>query len=128
VPLITLTVAGRHWAAIVDTGFNADLELPERLRGLLNERHVGRVMSALAGGQVIKEDAFQVQFPFDGVTVQADSTFVEGDEILIGTHLLRSCRLTIDFVARTVEAERRLHSGIAGGYNGVWGFGTRRRS
>ena len=115
VPLIMLTVAGRHWAAIVDTGFNGDLELPERLRGVLNERHVGRVMSALAGGQIIEEDAFQVEFPFDGETVRADATFVDADEILIGTHLLRSYRLTIDFVARTVEAERRFPSGIAGG-------------
>ena len=66
VPTITLTVAGQLWTAIVDTGFNGDLELPERLRGLLNARHVGRVMSALAGGQIIEEDAFQIEFPFDG--------------------------------------------------------------
>ena len=106
VPLITLPVAGLDWVGIVDTGFNGDLEVPERLRGLVDERHVGRVMSALAGGQVIEEDAFQVPFPFDGETVQADATFVDADEILIGTHLLRSYRLTIDFVARTIEIVR----------------------
>jgi hypothetical protein len=29
------------------------------------------------------------QEPFDGRTVRAQATFVDGDEILIGTHLLR---------------------------------------
>lgn len=106
VPLITLTVAGRNWAAIVDTGFNGDLELPEHLRGLLSERYVGRVRSTLAGGQVIEEDAYQVRFPFDEETVLADATFVDGDEILIGTHLLRSYRLAIDFAAQTVQLVR----------------------
>ena len=32
VPLLTLPVAGQSWAAIVDTCFNGDLELPQSLR------------------------------------------------------------------------------------------------
>jgi predicted aspartyl protease len=102
VPTITMSVAGRGWTAIVDTGFNGDLELPRRLRDAVNARHVGRVLSALAGGQVIEEDAFQVEFPLDGQTIRAGATFVEGDQILVGTHLLRRHRLTVDFPARTM--------------------------
>jgi hypothetical protein len=59
-------------------------------------------MSIKGGGQVVEEDAFQVDFPFDGQTIRADATFVEGDETLVGTHLLRCHRLTIDFPARTM--------------------------
>lgn len=106
VPTITLGVVGQDWTAVVDTGFNGDLELPQSLRGSFNERHVGRVMSALAGGQIVEEDAYQVDFPFDGRTIRADATFVESNEILIGTHLLRRYRLTIDFVARAVKLVR----------------------
>ena len=106
VPTILLPVAGQDWIAVIDTGFNGDLELPQSLRHSLNERFVGRATSALAGGVMIEEDAYQVDIPFDGRTLRADATFVDSHEILIGTHLLRRHRLTIDFVAETVKVVR----------------------
>jgi predicted aspartyl protease len=36
VPAIELDVGGRCWQAIIDTGFNGELELPERLRSHVN--------------------------------------------------------------------------------------------
>jgi len=106
VPTIFIPIAGSDWPATVDTGFNGDLELPEALRGLVNPRFSGRVASALAGGQLIREDAFLVDFPFDGVLVEATATFVAGGNILIGTKLLREHRLLIRFPQKTVELER----------------------
>ena len=106
VPVIDVEVGGQHWQAIIDTGFNGELELPERLRWHANTQFVGRVVSILATNQQIEEDVFLVDFPFDGRTVRAEATFVDGDEILIGTHLLRDYRLRIDFPARTVAIEK----------------------
>ena len=106
IPIITLFIAGKKWPATIDTGFNRDLELPEALRNVLNPQYVGRVTSALAGGQTIEEDVYLVDFPFDGDIVQARGTFVADSDILIGTHLLREYRLQIDFVRRTVVLER----------------------
>ena len=103
VPTVTLPIFGQNWVATIDTGFNGDLELPEDIRDSLNARYVGRMTSALAGGQTIDEDAYLVDFPFDGQTLQAEATFVSGPQILIGTHLLREYRLEINFVSRTVE-------------------------
>ena len=57
-------------------------------------------------GQTIEEDVYLVEFPFDGQIVQAEATFVLGTQILMGTHLLRDYRLTVDFVGKTVELER----------------------
>jgi hypothetical protein len=48
---------------------------------------------------------FHVDFPFDGQTVRVQATFVDGDEILIGTRMLRDYRLRIDFPARTMVIE-----------------------
>ena len=107
VPTITLTVAGNNWPATIDTGFNGDLELPEALREPLSARYVGRVTTELAGGQSVEEDVFVVDFPFDGVMIQAEATFVTGSQLLIGTHMLRQYWLRIDFSRRTVELERR---------------------
>ena len=106
VPIITLSIAGKEWAATIDTGFNGYLELPETLRNALNPQYIGRVTSVLAGGQTIEEELYQINFPFDGKTVTAEATFVVDSDILIGTHLLQEYRLQINFVRRTVVLER----------------------
>lgn len=106
VPTITLTVANRDWTAIIDTGFNGDLELPEDLRDSSKSSYVGRVTSALAGGQIIEEDIYLTQFPFDGRVIQAETSFVSGSQILLGTHLLQDYHLQINFVSKTVQLER----------------------
>ena len=42
IPLLRLAVAARSWPAIVDTGFNGDLELPQSLHASVNARFKGR--------------------------------------------------------------------------------------
>lgn len=106
VPQILLTVAGQPWPAIIDTGFNGELELPDRLRQAVNARFIGHIHVALGGGQHIEEEVYLVDFPFDGEILLAEATFVLGQEILLGTHLLRRYRLEIDFPARTVRLAR----------------------
>lgn len=106
VPVIDAEVGGQNWQAIIDTGFNGELELPERLKSHVNPRFVGRVTSLLAASQQIDEDVFLVDFSFDGRTIRAQATFTDCDEILIGTGILRDYRLRIDFPARTVLIER----------------------
>ena len=101
-PVIEIEVAGKRWPAVVDTGFNGDLELPLKLKPAVNARFFERIHSHLAGGQTIEEEAFVVEFPFDGRTCRASATFVAGAEILIGMHFLRRYRLEIDVPARSV--------------------------
>jgi hypothetical protein len=79
------------------------LELPEALRGKLNDQPLGRLISALAGGQTIEEDAYLVDFPFDHRVVQAVATFASGSQLLIGTNLLREYRLEIRFASRFLQ-------------------------
>jgi predicted aspartyl protease len=106
IPSIQLDVAGRTWKALIDTGFKGDLELPEDLRTPLNARPHDHIVSLLAGGRLIEEDSYLVDFPFDGQALIAEATFAPLGTILIGTNLLRRHRLEIDFVARTVRLER----------------------
>jgi clan AA aspartic protease len=106
VPAIQVEVSGQRCRAIIDTGFNGELELPERLRPHVNARLVARATSLLAANQRIEEDVFLVDFPFDGRTFRVQATFADGDEILIGTGMLRDYRLRVDFPARTVVIEK----------------------
>ena len=105
VPVVEVEVAGQRWQAIIDTGFNGALELPEELRSAVKPRFAGRVVSLLACNQRVEEDLFVVTFPFDGRTVRVQATFVDGKEILIGTRLLQDYQLRIDFPARTVAID-----------------------
>ena len=106
VPSIELEIAGRRWVAVIDTGFNGDLELPAALRNDLAGQFVGRVTSLLAADQAIEEDLYLVDFPFDGEVLRTEATFATVNEVLVGTRLLRHHRLEIDFPNRTVAIER----------------------
>ena len=110
VPLIRVSVGDREWPAIIDTGFNGGLELPETCRDAVDPKFLGRFVSELAGGRKIEEDAFGVEFSFDGIRVESEATFVDSETILIGTALLANHQLAIDFPAQTVKLERAAHS------------------
>ncbi|MBI2478189.1 MAG: hypothetical protein HYV60_05960 [Planctomycetia bacterium] len=106
IPIVLLEVGGQQWRAIIDTGFNGDIELPERLQADLQGECVGRVSSLLAAGQRIEEDVYLVKFPFDEELRTVQATFVSSEEILIGTHMLRRYRLVVDFPAKTLSIVR----------------------
>lgn len=105
IPLIEVAVAEQRWPAIIDTGFNGDVELPLELREAVNAQHLGRITSLLGSGQRVEEDLSLVDFPCDGQVVVLEATFAPSPDILIGTHLLRTYRLTIDFARRTLQLE-----------------------
>jgi predicted aspartyl protease len=106
VPMISMEIAGSVYSGVVDTGFNGDLELPETLRSQVNARLLCRAKSLLAGGITIDEDLYLVDFPFDGRRLRSQATFVDGEDILIGTRLLRGYRLSINFVTHAVRLQR----------------------
>ncbi|MFL5245524.1 MAG: hypothetical protein ACJ8FY_25800 [Gemmataceae bacterium] len=105
-PLIVLPVAGQEWTAVLDTGFNGDLQLPEHLRAVVNPRFICPTVATLADGREVVEDTFEVDFPFDGRVVRVEATFVTEGDFLIGTNLLREHFLQINFPARSVFIER----------------------
>jgi predicted aspartyl protease len=105
-PIITVSLAGSNWPATIDTGFNCDLELPEAVRSHVNPRFIGVVRYELAGGQVVQEENYLVDFPFDGQTVTVEAPFVVDGGILIGTRMLSQYRLEINFVTRVVVIDR----------------------
>ena len=106
VPVVEFFLDGREWRAVIDTGFNGYLELPESLRGGVNAQFIGYLESALAAGQTILEENYRVEFLFDGEALQVEATFAPGDDILIGTSLLRNHRLEIDFRERFVLLDK----------------------
>lgn len=107
VPFIAIQVGGNAYRAIIDTGFNGELELPEALREHVNPTPAGTRWAFLAAGQRHLEEMFLVDFPFDGKIVNVEASFVEDiDEILIGTGLLEEYRLEVDFPQERVVLKK----------------------
>lgn len=106
IPRIAVELGRSSWSAIIDTGFDGGLELPAALMDSLNPEPAGRVRSALAGGQFIEEDAYFIDFEFDGETIEVEATFAQSDEVLIGTQVLESHRLEIDLPRGAVVLSR----------------------
>ena len=106
-PTVSISIAGRDWQAIIDTGFNGDFELPWELQRQLKCRFIGRMTSLLAGDQKIFEDVYLVEIEFDGEPAKAEATFVSQPQVLVGTRLMRRHYLEIDFPAATVSLLRR---------------------
>lgn len=104
-PEIVVRIGERDWTAVIDTGFNGDLELPKSLQKEVDATYVGQMRSTLAAGQTIEEPCYSVRFPFDGELYDAQATFVDEQTILIGTRLLDLHRLTIDFPKKSVRIE-----------------------
>lgn len=106
VPTIAIQIAQRFWRAIVDTGFNGDVELPESLKAEIDAIPIGIVQSCLAAGRVVEEDCDLVTLDFDGETRQIEATFAPVNEVLVGTGLLAEHRLEVDFPSRSVRLYR----------------------
>jgi predicted aspartyl protease len=106
VPEIRLSVGGREWRTIVDSGFNGDLEVPDALKVELNPEFYGEVLSILAAEQSVFEKSYLIDFPFDGETHRVEATFVPSDTILLGTGMLRNYLLEIHFPQQTLRLTR----------------------
>jgi predicted aspartyl protease len=106
VPRLQLQIGQQSWNAIIDTGFNGDLELPDALTSQFGGVPSGNQRSVLAGGIVVDDQMYIIDFPFDGDVVKARVCYAPVDDILIGTGLLEDYLLEINFPARLVEVTR----------------------
>ena len=66
IPFIMLEVGGQQWRAIIDTGFNGDLELPVTLQALLDNEYVGRAHLHWPPDNGSRKMSTCVRCPFDG--------------------------------------------------------------
>jgi clan AA aspartic protease len=101
IDLILRTKPSRY-DAIIDTGFNGYLSVPHSLVRKSSWYFAGVEEYELATGERVEQQVYLGHVVFDRRPLQVYVVTSNSKDILIGTKLLRSKRLMIDFDAGTV--------------------------
>lgn len=106
-PVVPIEIAGQVYEAVIDTGFDGQLHLPDVLIPVTNPVHAGYEKYQYADGTINWELIFEVSAVFDGSPRVFKTKFAAAsDEIMIGVEALEEYRLEINFVTKTVVLER----------------------
>src|SRR6266704_6406860 len=97
ISLLSSTNRSQSHSAVVDTGFNGTLSLPESLIQRLGWRWIGHESYEIATGDVVREKVFVGRVRWMRQIQEVDVVASHAKDILIGTRLLEGCRLVIDF-------------------------------
>ena len=95
--LISSTNRSRSYPAVIDTGFNGTLSLPESLIQRLGWRWIGYESYEIATGDVVREKVYVGRVRWSRRIQEVDLVASHSRDILIGTRLLQGNRLFIDF-------------------------------
>ena len=102
ITLLSSTNRSQSHSAVIDTGFNGTLSLPESLIQRLRWRWIGHESYEIATGDVVREKVFVGQIRWLRRVREVDVVASHAKDILIGTRLLEGRRLMIDFSKRHV--------------------------
>jgi clan AA aspartic protease len=102
-PVVTLDVGSLSIEVLVDTGFGGSLIIPGNIAHQLDLEFVGPEEFRSVTGETFLADAFSIRMDWLGKSIRVPvATSKEVNLSLLGSHLLRDCRLTIDYRYRTV--------------------------
>jgi clan AA aspartic protease len=102
-PVIRLDVGSLSIEILVDTGFNGSLVIPGHVASELNLRFEGLEEFYSVTGEMFFASAYSVEIDWLGKTIRVPvATSPELNEALLGSYMLKECRLTIDYGHRTV--------------------------
>ena len=104
-PVIEIDLGSSHIEVLVDTGFNGSLIIPthkfNQLRPIFKFEGPEEFHSVT--GEMFLADAYSTEIDWLGKRTRvAVATCREVDEAILGSYLLKDCRLTIDYGHRTV--------------------------
>ena len=103
IALLSSTNLSRSYSAVIDTGFNGTLSLPEPLIQRLGWRWIGHELYEIATGDVVREKVFVGRVRWMRQLQEVDVVASHAKDILIGTRLLEDHRISIDFRKRHVR-------------------------
>jgi clan AA aspartic protease len=102
-PVLKLDVGSLSAEVLVDTGFDGGLILPSHIANQLNLTYVGLEEFNSVSGERIVAKTYSLEINWLGKRVRVPIVVSPKiNQALLGSHMLRDCRLTIDYGHRTV--------------------------
>lgn len=106
-PLVPITLLlknrSRRFRAVLDTGFNGYLSIPEAVIQRSGWTFVGYEEYEIATGDRVRERVYLGDVIFDRQRFTTHAVTSRAEDVLIGTRLLSGKALHIDFKKRTVR-------------------------
>ncbi len=100
-PVVAITIHGAarrtRISLILDTGFTGHVCLARRHRRAMSLTRLGDIETELADGTRLTQPVYAGVVTFDGERRRVLVTLTDSTDSLLGTALLRSKRVTIDF-------------------------------
>jgi len=114
-PVIALTVGSSLIEVLVDTGFNGSLIIPPSIaKGLELEFERGLEEFCSVTGEVFLASPCSMEIEWFGKRITVSVSACEQvKEAILGSQMLKNCRLTIDYLRHTVSI-RECHQGRSG--------------
>ena len=100
---IYLKLKLQKFTAIIDTGFNGSLSVPESLIENAGWKELGVEEYELASGERMTARVFSGRVRFDGEQKDIPVLSTKSGDILIGTKLLRNKKLVVNFRKKSVR-------------------------
>ena len=101
--VLKLGVGSSLIEVLVDTGFSGSLIVPSEIANGLDLQFEGPEEFQTANGEMVLADAGSVEVNWLGDMIRvAIAAHKDFKEALLGGHMLRNCRLIIDYGRRTV--------------------------
>lgn len=102
-PVLEMDLGAFSVELLVDTGFDGGLILPSRVADQLHLTYVGLEEFNSVSGERIVAKAYSIEINWLGKRVRVSVVVSPRiNEALLGSQMLRDCRLTIDYGYRTV--------------------------
>lgn len=103
---LVLSKGKRSVNAVIDTGFNGYISVPQKLIGDSDWDFLGTEEYELASGELMRERVFlgKIEMGAESLTVFVLSS--NSSDTLIGTKLLKNRVLTINFADKTLKIEK----------------------
>lgn len=92
--------------AIVDTGYNGEVILPESKIQEMGFEFLGTIDGELANGQIVEIELFKGRLKWFDKVQEVAVGASQSDDTLLGTLLLANSELNIDFKQGQVKIER----------------------
>ena len=93
----------RKISVLIDTGFSGELCLSPKIIHRMGFERVGREAYVLADSQIVHADIYKAEILWFNHSRSVEVIALDSPQGLLGTQLLQSCTLTVNFRQRDVS-------------------------